>query len=336
MGRRSSSLPLLVCSALLASADPVHAQARLSGMVFADAQDALRGYSAPADTQRFQFRRVQLTLDQDLDSVFAVRLQLEADNSELTSNGKAATFLKQVWLRWSHLGAAGDLVMGLSTTPTWALPESYWGYRSLEKTVLDLQGLGFASDLGVALLRAPTPARPLGWHLMLANDNGQKPERDASKKLSLSVPYRFGDCVLEGLGEYEAVPGPRDKWTAKLFGGWQKGADAAGVEVFRHARKSAGTLGADVVPMGASAFGHVKLAEHWRAVVRADWFDPDRELKNAGFREMFWLAAVDATPRSNVHLMPNIEMRSYSDKSPLHARRRADVTLRVTLFYTYK
>ena len=338
MYRSPRSLPILTWATLLSIAlvAPVHAQARLSGMVFADAQDALHGYSVPADSSTFRFRRVQFTLDQDLDSVFAVRLQLEADDNELTSKGKASVFLKQAWLRWSHLGAAGDMIMGLSTTPTWALAESYWGYRSLEKTVLDLQGFGFASDLGVALLRAPAPGHPFGWHLMLANGSGQKPENNASKKLSLSLPYRFGNCVVEGLGEYEGETGPRDKWLAKLFGGWQKGPDGAGIEAFRRVNASAGLAGADVIPMGVSAFGHVKLAAAWRAVARVDWFDPDTEVKNAGYREMLWLAALDATPHANVHLMPNVEIRGYSAKASALPSRKADVALRLTLHYSYK
>ena len=148
---RSGAIAVLLAIALTPCA---HAQARLSGMVFADAQDALQGYSVPADSSAFRFRRVQFTVDQDLDSVFAVRFQIEADDAELTSHGKASMFLKQVWLRWSQLGALGNLTMGLSLTPTWALSESYWGYRSLEKTIIDLQGFGFATDLGVALQRA--------------------------------------------------------------------------------------------------------------------------------------------------------------------------------------
>ena len=338
MSRRRPWLLLWLSSALcvLAAVPATHAQVRLSGLVFADAQDALHGSSVPADSSAFRFRRVQLTADQDLDSVFAVRLQLESDDNELTSKGKTAVFLKQAWLRWSHVGAAGDLVMGQSTSPTWALAESYWGYRSLEKTVLDLEGLGFATDLGVSLQRPPGPGRALGWHAMLSNGNGQKPENNASKKLALSLPYRFGNFVLEGMGDFEGETGPRDKWTAKLFGGWQRGSDAAGVELFRRVNANAGAGGADVVPAGVSVFAHKRLDERWRAVARVDGFDPDAEQKHAGYRELFWLAALDATPHPNVHLMPNVEMRTYLAKDKALPDRRADVTLRVTLAYSFK
>src|SRR5262249_6390055 len=220
MSRRPSSAAwhLALSAAVVLAAASTAGQARISGMVFADALVALEGASTPADSSAFRIRRVQLTADEDLDSVFAARVQFEVDDGELTSRGKSAAFLKQAWLRWRHLGAFGDLTFGVSTTPTWALVESYWGYRSLEKTVLDLQGLGFATDLGVALQRAPGAASPIGWHLMLSNDNGQKPENNASKKLSLSLPWRMRAFVLEALADWTGETGPRDRWTARLFG----------------------------------------------------------------------------------------------------------------------
>lgn len=338
MSRGRTPLMTFCLAALLVApfAAPAHAQARFSGVVFADAQDALESDTVPADSSVFRFRRIQFTVDQDLDSVFAVRLQLEADDNELTSRGKVGVFVKQAWLRWTHVGALGDLFMGMSTTPTWSVAEGYWGYRSLEKTVLDLNGLGAATDLGVSLLRAPSAEQPVGWHLMLANGTGQKPENNAAKKLMLSVPWKLGDFVLEAMGDWEGETGPRDRWTTKAFGGWQKGSNAAGVELFRRVNAAAGVAGADAVPTGVSAYARRQLNAHWRAVGRVDWVDPDREQRNSGYRELYWIAALDAMPHANVHLMPNVLVRSYSAKDSALPDRRADVTLRVTLHYQYR
>jgi hypothetical protein len=67
-----------------------------------------------------------------------------------------------------------------------------------------------------------------------------------------------------------------------------------------------------------------------------DWFDPATERAQAGYREMYWIAALDASPRPNVHLMPNVLVRSYSAKDSALPDRKADVALRVTLYYLYK
>jgi len=206
----------------------------------------------------------------------------------------------------------------------------------VEKTVLDLQGLGFATDLGVALQRTPGAGHALGWHLMLANDSGQKPENNASKKLSLSVPWRAGHFVFEGMGDFTGEAGPRDRWTTRLFGGWQHGRDAAGVEVFQRVNAAAGVAGADVRPTGASAWARRALGPHWRAAGRLDWFDPDRSSRWQGYREWYLVAALDVTPQPSVHFIPNLLLRAYSPKSSTLPRRDPDLTLRVTLDFTFR
>lgn len=337
MSRGRPFVALLLASfAVVVLAVPVVAQPRVSGMVFADAQHQLHGTSVPADSSSFRFRRVQLTVDHDLDSVFSARVQLEADDNELTGKGKSATFLKQVWLRWSHLGVFGDLTMGLSPTPTWSTAEGFWGYRSLDKTVLDVQGLGASTDMGVALQRAASAAHPLGWHLMLSNGGGQKPENSAGKKLALSVPYRFGDVTLEAMADYEDERGTTDRWTTKAFVGWQHADDAAGIELYRRVNARAGAALADVEPRGVSVFGRHRLTPHWRAVGRIDMTDPDRNAGRVGYRETYFIAALDAAPHANVHVLPNVLVRTYSAKASTLPDRKADVTLRVTLHWIYK
>ena len=322
--------------AVLSSAQFVSAQPRLSGQVFADALAARQGYSVPADSSAFRFRRLQVTAAQALDTTFSVQVQLEVDDGELTSQGKSAAFMKQAWLRWAHLRGLGDLTAGLSTTPTWDLSEAYWGYRSIEKTVMDLQGLGFSTDIGVSLRRAPVPMHAVGWFVMLSNDNGQRPENDDTKRLSLSVPWRRGDFVFEGLADVTPASGPLDRWTGKLFVGWQKGPNAAGVETYERVNAAAGVNGGDVRPAGVSVFGHRAFAKTWQMVGRVDWTDPDLSPHDAGYRQLYLIAALDASPRANVHLMPNALIRTYPAKSGSLPHRDADVTLRVTLWFDLK
>lgn len=339
--RRSTGAPTTL-AALVAALSlsclaplPVRAQGRLSGTVFADAAWNAADHRA-ADSLAFRFRRVQLTFDNDLDSAFAVRFQIEADDGDLTSRGKMAFFVKQAWLRWARLGAAGDLTLGLATTPTWSVAEGAWGYRSLEKNILDLNGLGASTDIGLALQRAPSPARPLGWHLMLSNGNGQKPENDRAKKVALSVPVRAGDWLLEAMGDFEGEPGPRDRWTVKLLAAWQGEAGACGLEGFRRVNAAAGAAGADVTPAGASGFARAKLNARWRAIGRLDWYDPNSRVSDAGYRELFAVAALDYAPRAGVHVMPNVLVRRYAGKGPAVPDRDTDVTVRVTLHYNYR
>ena len=93
---------------------------------------------------------------------------------------------------------------------------------------------------------------------------------------------------------------------------------------------------ADVVPSGVSVYGRHRLNDHWRAVGRVDFTDPDSNLDSAGYRETYFVAALDAMPHAQVHVMPNILVRTYSGKAAAAADRKADITLRVTLHWNYK
>ncbi len=327
---------LLLALACFSSLAHAATPPRVSGMVYADLQDQLHGHTVASGSSSFRFRRVYLTVDQDLDSVFAMRITLEGDDNELTSKGRGAIFMKQAFLRWNTHRATGDVIMGLSPTPTWSFAESFWGYRSLEKTIMDVQGFGTATDMGVALQRSPDTSHPLGWHAMLSNGAGPRPENSAGKKLTLSLPYRRGDVGVELMGDYEDERGVRDRWTTKLFAGWMHAQDAVGVELYRRVAMRAGTALADVVPVGVSAFARKSLNDHWRGIARVDWTDPDRNVSDAGYRELMTLLALDATPSANVHLMPNVMMRNYVAKGAGVPDRKADVNLRLTLWWNYR
>lgn len=328
---------VLVIGCLIStSSGPALAQGKLSGLVYADYFHNLQGSGVAADSSAFRFRRIYLTYDNDIDTDFAVKFQLEADEIELTSKGKDGVYVKQAFLRWKELGPVGDLFMGMSSTPLWGNAEAVWGYRSIEKTILDLNRYGSASDLGVALQRTPAQGRPLGWHLMLANGNGQKPENNRSRKLYLSVPFKTGNVLLEGVADYEWSREDREKYTFKIFGGWQKESGGFGIEAFQRTELNAGTAGAEVIPVGASVFGRARLSDRWATFGRYDYLDPNTEADNSGYRENLLIIGVDFAPIKAVHLMPNAILKSYSGKTSAIPDKDADIVARITLFYSYK
>ncbi len=68
------------------------------------------------------------------------------------SDGHRTVFIKAANLRWKNIFHNGDLVMGQMSTPTFATTsEPVWGYRSLEKTIMDMRKIGGSNDVGVSL-----------------------------------------------------------------------------------------------------------------------------------------------------------------------------------------
>ena len=72
----------------------------------------------------------------------SMRYPLEANDSGFGGGSKMNPFVKHAYLKWKDGVGSGDLYLGLSGTPTWAVAEGLWGYRAVEKTVLDLNKIG--------------------------------------------------------------------------------------------------------------------------------------------------------------------------------------------------
>jgi hypothetical protein len=324
------SLGMLFVSLLVVSEAVAAPVPRLTGTVFLDAQ-----LTSPADTTSFRFRRVQLTVDHDPDTTVSIRVQLEAEDGTLTRNDRMASFLKQAWLRWRRLEPVGDVVVGLSPTPTWSVSEGLWGYRSIERTILDLQGYGAPVDLGVAIRRDPDARRHWGWHAMVSNGSGPRPETTAGKKFSLSLPYRRSGLIVEVMGDHENESGPRDRWTVKGLLGWSRATNAIGIEGFRRVHVDEGGPGADVIPTGFSVFGRYRTAASWGLGGRFDVVDPNHALDAEGYRERRGWFVLDLTPRPRLHVMPNIAVRTFHAKSSASPTRPREVAGRVTLHWDW-
>jgi hypothetical protein len=142
-------------------------------------------YEIPSNRNAFQFRRIYLGYDYDIDKRFSAEILLSAEPSANTtpsgtssiSNGdnladnRMGFFIKLFDLRWKNVWNGTDLLMGESLTPlTVNLTEKIWGYRSIEKTIADFHRNNLY-DVGVSLQGVFDPAhKNFGYDLMIANN----------------------------------------------------------------------------------------------------------------------------------------------------------------------
>ena len=111
--------------------------------------------------------------------------------------------------------------------------------------------------------------------------------------------------------------------------------------------------GADLSPFGVSVFARgVLIKDKVAAFARWDSYSPDGyyrtdrdplQVYNASsmhrhYDETFFLAGLDITPHSNVHIIPNIWINSYTPKAEnqVLVDRKADIVPRVTFYFVYK
>ena len=311
---------LLCCLVSAAQAGEV------KGLMFGDYYYVLAADEADAKhspkRNAFQFRRLYLTYQSDIATDFAIRFRLEAKDAGFAQGAKMEPFVKHGYLQWKEGIGDADIYLGLSGTPTWAVAEKVWGYRSVAKTALDWNKIGSSADLGAALKGS---AGRLSYHLMVGNGTGQGPEDDHGKKFYGSLSFKAADrLILEGYADFNARAAGLNERTFKGFVGWQGVRGSAGLEVFSRTNELAGNGGEDHVIAGVSAFGSLPLNAAFKGFGRFDVVTHDAE----DDRDLLFITGLDYAAATAVHLMPNVLIES-------PAGRAANVQGRLTFFYKF-
>jgi hypothetical protein len=301
------------------------------------------------DFNGFQFRRIYFGYDYTINEKFSTRFRLEADQKENTSGGKIGLFVKDAYLKWKNIVEGSDLILGFSPTPTFSVSEDYWGYRSLEKTIMDLRKIASSRDFGLAVKGKLSANGNIKYWLMAANGEGNKPEINKQKSV-------YGHLELEPLknlsftlyGDYRAgedITNPNSNQslsnntiTSALFAGYQEpGKFSLGFEGFYQINQNNIFSSAetdDQKIMGLSLFGSADVSEKFSLVGRYDYFDP---ISNSGFEgdvRNYFLAAINYKANSDVWVMPNIVMETY-ENLPDGTKFDSAITGRITLFYKF-
>jgi hypothetical protein len=321
----------IVC--LLLSFSTLSAQeGRISGYIFGD---YFYEFSHPdATTQAlnrngFQFRRAYFTYDRDLSQQFSVRFRLEMNSPDFGRNDLLVPYIKHAYLRWNNLIPQSKLSFGLSSTPTWNVSEGVWGYRSVEKTIMDLRKVASSADLGMALEGKLTESGVLNYHILIGNGTGTRGEIDKNKRAYISVPIKIQQAyILVPYFDYEGGNDGTSKNMLALFAGLQKSRFHGGVEVFQKVSNKALANNQDKTEKGLSVFGAAKVVEKIKLLGRFDIYDPNTDVDDDG--NTFIIAGLDFAPDKNVNIIPNVKIESYQAAS-----RDANAIGEVTIFFKF-
>src|SRR5690348_4143832 len=155
----------------------------------------------PENRNAFQIRRVYLGYDYNISQKFSAELLLAAENGatsgDALTDNKLAFYVKLANLRIKDVWKGTDLVLGQIATPGFSLSsDPIWGYRSIEKTIIDIRGTP-SYDLGAALQGKFDPATGnFGYDVMVGNGTGAKPEGDKYKWFYGDIWGKFLDKKL--------------------------------------------------------------------------------------------------------------------------------------------
>jgi hypothetical protein len=331
----------------------------IKGLAFADYYYNINYHDASVkDQNAFQFRRIYFTLENSITESIKIRFRLESAHDEFGGTSKINPFIKHAYLEWSNLIPHHKLYLGIIETNGFKNTEAYWGYRSIEKTIMDLNKISSSADMGIGL--KGDLGRVAHHWLTVFNGTGYgSSEVDKYKKIGYAfwlTPVR--GLILEGYIDYEkqdpntgTFKYARDYFhssgymTVKGFVGYSAPSFTVGAEWFRRTNKesgatdAAGTARVDVNRQGFSFFGSwMTPIPKVKLFGRYDLYDPNTDdnvfvstSKNGmddEFSQLF--VGLDVMPRSNVHFMPNVIITNYTQDG-----KDNDVTARITLYYQF-
>jgi len=308
----------------MASVPTGAADGKLGGCMFADYYYVASG---TAEKQNgFLFRRIYLTYSLKWDEHFSGRVRLEANDAGFGKSDKMEPFVKHAYMRYRKRGRA--VYAGLCSTPTWSVSEKAWGYRSIEKTVMDLRKIGSSADLGVAFDVRLGETDRASARVMLGNGNGQKPEGDNGKKIYALLHVKPAGALSVTVGaDWEDKPDDMNRTTLAAFVGTAGKAFHGGVEGFVRVYRNQ-HAGEDVQVRGVSAFGAMKASARAKVFGRLDYFDPSSKAAEDG--EYLAIAGLDLMPIPDIHVMPNVVATAFQAPG-----RDTQVIPRITLFLRF-
>ena len=333
---------------------------KFSGYMFGDysynvAHDSTAALSNAAvggakDMNAFQLRRIYFAYDDEISTIFSSRFRLEGSTG--------SPIVKDAYLKWKNVFNGSDLYFGMQPTPAFDISEGAWGYRSLEKTIMDLRGIVSSRDLGISLRGRIDEKGSVNYWVMAGNNSGTGNEADRYKRFYANVQIKPVDNLQVTLyADYsmksdinnnntttlpKATLNNDDITTAVFVGYGIKDKYNFGVEAFY--KTTANGIAAGTIPniayssknaLGVTVFGTVTVATDVAVVARYDNYDPNTASNFKGDSRTYILAGLSWKVDKNVMIMPNVQYETYESLPNGGRSFDPSMTARMTFYYVF-
>ena len=273
---------------------------RWSGLFYLDYEYLVSSEDEEEEGENgFDYRRMYLTADYSLSDEFSGRARLEAASGP----GGSSPFVKDLYLTWKGALAEGhDMVIGVQGPPVFTLSEKVWGYRSLERTIMDRQAVSSSRDMGVSATGGLAANGDLTYSLMVGNNNSVRGEDDKYKRLYGQLAFQ-SDYVAASVGGDYASGDDQNAVTANAFVSYGVGLIRVGAEGFFQ-QVDYDNFDASTERMGVSGWVVTPVTEKVELIGRVDFVENDYGA--ASVDETFVIGGVAFSPNPKVHFIPNV------------------------------
>ena len=340
---------LFVCLQALLVIAPVAAAAqdlpdwvkrtKLSGLAFGDVYVMAANHNKDLESANgLWFRRVYLTLDNQIAKEFTFRIRYEMNSAgDFRTSSTLNPYVKDLYLKWARSNT--QVLFGIVSTPTWDLAEGFWGFRDVEKTPLDLQKLGSSRDVGIQAKGWIDSKGKVSYTLMLGQGTDTKSETNKGKKGYVALAFRpVKRFLAEVYADKEELPGAKDRYVVQSLLGYEVERGRVGVLAARQHRQLSDTSAIDLDVM--SAFLVAKVSPRVKVLGRVDrMFNPNPDGATISYlpfdpkaKSMLVMGGLDVELDARFHLIPNIQAVFYDGATPKPSN---DLMLRTTFSITF-
>ncbi len=133
----------------------------------------------------FDIRRAYLGYDYTINDKFSATVLLAYEGDQ-DVNGNKTVFLKNAYFTWKNIFKGSNLMLGQQPTCSFATPyqtEALYGYRSMDKTIMDMRKIDGSTDMAIGLGGSIWKAKAdsgkmgtmIGYMVQVGNNSGNSP-----------------------------------------------------------------------------------------------------------------------------------------------------------------
>ena len=193
---------------------------------------------------------------------------------------------------------------------TYAVQESNWGYRFIEKSTIDKNGFSSTADLGVGFSKSIIDNLNLSFQIV--NGEGfKKPQGDKYHKIAFNATYGESNLIKnDGYNAgvvYTTEQTDTDPITmTSIFGGFAGMGIRIGGE---YDMKTIGGVNSNIVSVSTN----YTVRDNIDVFVRYDIYDGDTSIDNDG--ENYLVAGIVLTCDGGISVAPNVRTTTYEDET---------------------
>jgi len=161
-----------------------YSQDKISGYVIFD-------YENIHGSDNFDINRAYFQYAEDISDELFFKIRFDVGRDADEEDSKLSTYIKNAYIDW-NCSWGGKLSMGLIGTNTYGVQENTWGYRFIEKSVLDKYGMTNTADFGIGY---SVNFGNLNVNIQSLNGEGYK-NTDADGNQSLYMRLLYGESSL--------------------------------------------------------------------------------------------------------------------------------------------